>query len=257
MPDASLGADIALIRGARIYFGHHSVGNNILLGLSELTGDSSGWALRFHRISADAPLSDGALLADGIIGENTKPGTKCDAFARELERFGEAGPDIAIMKFCFIDFGQGMKAEEIFARYRATIDSLKTIHPKTVFIHVTAPLTARRTGVKEFIKTLLGRGDRFEADNIERSRFNHLLREHYRGQALYDLARVESTHPDGSPERFVFEGAEYEALAPEYTDDGGHLNRAGRASAARELIRVLGEALRTQQKNLHAALPKL
>jgi len=32
------------------------------------------------------------------------------------------------------------------------------------------------------------------------------------------------------------------AMAPEYTDDGGHLNALGRARAAREFIAVLARA---------------
>jgi hypothetical protein len=37
-------------------------------------------------------------------------------------------------------------------------------------------------------------------------------------------------------------------MAPAYTDDGGHLNQAGRLRAAEEFVRVLAAARRPLQK---------
>jgi lysophospholipase L1-like esterase len=60
---------------------------------------------------------------------------------------------------------------------------------------------------------------------------------------MFDLARVESVRPDGTPERFGMGGRQYEQLAAALTSDGGHLNQAGSVAAARELVHVLAGVL--------------
>jgi hypothetical protein len=44
-------------------------------------------------------------------------------------------------------------------------------------------------------------------------------------------------------------------MAPEYTDDGGHLNHAGRLRAAQEFVRVLAAARAPLQKFEDSATP--
>lgn len=255
MPDSTLSSDLAVIRQSRIYFGHHSVGNNILSGVFELASASTGQAIQIHPLSDTASLSE-HFFTDAYIGENTRPDTKCSAFARSLAAFGARMPEVALMKFCFVDFGQGMNAQEIFSLYQSTIDSLKQQYPEVTFVHVTAPLTARGKGVKAFVKKLIGRSDNFESDNAERNSFNALLLERYKDEPIFDLARIESTRPDGTREIFRLNGAMYYAMAPEYTEDGGHLNELGQERAGRELIRTLAQTIRVHRKIMHTGLPK-
>lgn len=255
MLDDSLSTDIATVQQSRIYFGHHSVGNNILRGMHELASVSAGAGIPFQPLTDT--LSDSEyFFSDSYIGENTHPESKCAAFAQALGRFKKHLPEIAFMKFCFVDFGQGMKAEAIMSLYASMIDSLKQQYPDVAFIHVTAPLTARRTGFKTFIKQLLGRGDRFESDNMERNTFNALLLSRFAADPIFDLARIESTRPDGTREQFWANGRSYYALVPEYSDDGGHLNDIGQRLAGRELIRTLAQTLRARRNNFPQALLK-
>jgi len=76
------------------------------------------------------------------------------------------------------------------------------------------------------------------------NRFNDMLIAEYSSRApVFDLARAESTYPDGRS-CFVRQGSKtVYALAPEYTTDGGHLNALGRKWAARAFVAFLAEAL--------------
>ena len=254
MPDDSLSADIATLQHARIFFGHRSVGNNILNGVSLIylsqssrTGETSAAGAPAFRLLRDTTHYPEWYFADALIGENTRPETKCADFVRLLGRFTDHPPEFAMMKFCFIDFGYAMDAQEIFQLYASTIDSLKRTYPSITFVHCTAPLTARNTSIKEFIKRLIGRGERFEADNRARTTFNRLMRERYAGEPIFDLAAVESTRPDGTHETFGAGDARFDAMVPEYTDDGGHLNETAQRRAAREFIRTLAAAIRAER----------
>jgi hypothetical protein len=117
---------------------------------------------------------------------------------------------------------------------------LRAKHPATTFVHVTLPLTEEQGGAKALAKRLLGRAPGGTIENVRREEYNTLLRRAYAGrEPLFDLARIESTAPDGSAVKVRWNGREAPALAAVYTDDGGHLNAAGRLRAARELVSVL------------------
>jgi lysophospholipase L1-like esterase len=100
-----------------------------------------------------------------------------------------------------------------------------------------------RPAWKGLAKRALGRVPSGTVENLRREQYNRLLREAYAGrEPLFDLARIESTAPDGSPVRVQWKDMTAPVLYPAYTDDGGHLNAEGRRRAARELIAVLASA---------------
>src|SRR6185437_6302983 len=139
-------------------------------------------------------------------------------------------------------------APALFARYQETIAELRARNPQTTFVHVTLPLTTAQTGWKALAKRLLGRAPYGTIENVRREQYNALLRRAYAGrEPLFDLARVESTAPDGTLVTVAWEGSTAPAMARDYTDDGGHLNARGRDLAARELVRVLAAAARPLQ----------
>ena len=179
-----------------------------------------------------------------MIGENTKPETKCADFVRCAGALASKNLDIAMMKFCYVDITESTDIRALLSSYRAAVDSLRKTAPRVRVVHITAPLAAVTSGWKRVAKTLLGRQDRSAGENIRRNLFNALLADTYRSEPVFDLAAVESTRPDGSRAEFEQDGRKYFALAPEYTDDGGHLNGAGRAAAARALIHAATNALR-------------
>ncbi len=79
--------------------------------------------------------------------------------------------------------------------------------------------------------------------NARREEYNDLVRSRYANDYIFDLAKVESTYPDGRREFIEQNGKKYYSLINGYTDDGGHLNKTGRTIAAVELLKTLATAL--------------
>ena len=218
----------------RIYFGHQSVGANILQGVKELGVSLS--------------------IKDEFLAENGEPLRKLQNFKAAV---GEGSRfDIALVKFCYVDVNADTDARALFERYRATIAELRAKNPRTVFVHATLPLTTVQTGPKALAKRLLGRAPYGTIENVRRQEYNKLLRTTYAGrEPIFDLARVESIAPDGSMVMVSWNGVTAPAMSPAYTDDGGHLNARGRAIAAQEFVTVLASASRPLQKIEGLATP--
>lgn len=233
-----LRSDLQRLSRERIYFAHQSVGANILQGVEELAGEA-GVPIRMIRADrvSDVPA---ASFGHTFIPENGAPLEKLENFRAAL---GSAPVDLALLKFCYVDITGDTDVRALFARYRETLAELQRAHPRTIFVHVTAPLTTVQTGWKSLLKRLLGRAPYGVTENAKRDEYNRLLRAAYAGrEPVFDLARVESTAPDGTPVEVQWDGVPVPALAEAYTQDGGHLNAQGRRRAARELIAVLAAA---------------
>jgi hypothetical protein len=211
----------------RIYFGHQSVGANILQGVKELGTTLS--------------------IKDEFLAENGDPLLKLENFKKAV---GEGSRyDIALVKFCYVDVDADTDPRALFEGYRATIAALRAKNPRTTFVHVTLPLTTVQTGPKALAKRLLGRAPYGTIENVKRAEYNSLLRRTYAGrEPIFDLARLESTAPDGTVATVTWNGSTVPAMAPAYTDDGGHLNAAGRTRAAREFLAVLTAAAKPGQE---------
>jgi hypothetical protein len=229
--DGALRADLERIAHAPIYFGHQSVGANILEGVRQLA-DGAG-----------VPLH----IAHGFLAENGEPLRKLASFKSAL---GEGSHvDIALMKFCYVDVNSDTDASALFERYRTAIAELRAKNPRTTFVHVTLPLTTAQTGWKALAKRMLGRAPYGTIENLRREEYNTLLRRAFRGrEPIFDLARVESTAPDGTTASVNWNGTSAPVMVAAYTDDGGHLNAKGKLLAARELIAVLAAATKPLQK---------
>jgi hypothetical protein len=211
----------------RIYFGHQSVGANILQGVKEL--------------GVSLPVKD------EFLAENGDPLRKLENFKAAL---GEGSRfDVALVKFCYVDVNAETDTRTLFERYRVTIAELQAKNPRTVFVHATLPLTTVQTGPKAWAKRLLGRAPYGTIENLRRAEYNTLLRRAYAGrEPIFDLARLESIAPDGSAVTVTWNGATAPAMSPAYSDDGGHLNANGRARAAQEFVKVVTSAARPLQK---------
>ena len=234
--DASLRSELDRVSRRAVFFGHQSVGENVLQGLSELAA-AQGIKLRIAAVPAVDGVAPGTL-GHLFIGENRNPHGKLQAFENAFR--SRQGVDIAAMKFCYLDFDAKTDAQALFASYRSTVSRIKERHPGIVFVHVTTPLTTVETGFKAFIKGMLGRPPYGAVENQRRAEYNALLRKEYGGrEPVFDLARIESTNVDGTLHVKEWDGRSAPALVSAYTGDGGHLNRVGRLRAARELVSVL------------------
>ena len=221
----------------KIYFGHQSVGQNIIEGLELIKKDYPQIKLKIVAISDASGLS-GPMFAHSNLGENEDPESKMQAFSTFMEKGIGNSADIAFFKFCYVDITAKSDVEKIFSEYKNAMTNLKKKYPRTVFIHTTIPLTVSQTTLKTLVKRVLGKQD----NNIKRNRLNEMLRQEYAGkEPLFDIAKVESTYPDGSRSSFEKGVATYYSLVPEYTDDGGHLNERGQRAVAQELLTLLAQ----------------
>jgi hypothetical protein len=219
----------------KIYFGHQSVGYNIVEGLEQIKKENPQIKLDIVEIEHASKLS-GPVFAHSDIGENEDTHSKIQDFSEYMAKGIGSSADIAFFKFCYVDITRQSDIDKIFAEYKKTMESLNKKYPHIIFIHTTVPLQESKTSVRSIVKTVLGKED----NNVKRNRYNEMLRKEYGGkEPLFDIAQVESTHPDGTRSSFTQSGATYYSMAPEYTDDGGHLNEQGQRAVAQELLILL------------------
>jgi len=222
----------------KIFFGHQSVGANILQGIQELMVDDSRLKLRVIA-SADPGSVPGPAFVETSIGKNTDPASKDEAFAA-IVNTGLGNQRAVIMyKYCYVDINASTDVKQLFENYRKRIDLLQRTHPTLKVVHITVPLTTVEPAAEAWIKSMLGKTTMRAADE-KRNEFNNRLRQTYaEKEPIFDLAEVESTHADGSRSYFMSSSETIYILAPEYTSDGAHLNGAGRRAAAQRLLTVL------------------
>jgi hypothetical protein len=233
--DATTRAELEHVSQRRIFFAHQSVGENLIEGITQL---STMAGVPVHMV--ETPTVNGvppATFGHTFIARNGEPLLKLQNFEQAMGS-QPSGIDIALVKLCFVDVKANTDAKVLFENYRATISRLQAKNPGTTFVHVTLPLTSEQSGAKEFLKHLLGRGS--SAQNARREEYNSLLRKTYQGrEPIFDLARAESTAPDGTEVTVKWNGIAVPAMDPGYTNDGGHLNSVGKLRAARKFISVL------------------
>ena len=234
------GIDWQKIATKRIYFGHQSVGNNILAGV-RLLAQESGHELNIVQGTDPAQLQRPAIL-HSAVGENEKPNTKNDSFAKIMTHELRGKPDVAFYKYCYVDVKRDTNPAQLFADYKKTVDQVLAANPQLTMVHITTPLTVNQTGPKAWLKQVLGKPVAGRRENQVRGEFNDLLYKEYGGKApIFDLAKFESTREDGSRSSYEVDGQTYYSLAPEYSDDGGHLNERGQRFVAAHFLRFLSQ----------------
>jgi len=225
-----------------IFFGHQSVGNNMLDGIRDIARENQKVNIFItENKEEEKENSSNLLIIHSEVGKNGNPETKVDAFKEITDKWMGAKANIAFMKFCFVDFNKATDVEKVFDYYKDTMKYLKEKYPKIIFVHVTVPIEVNKSTWKTWIKKILGKEDIWEYENeIPRGKYNELLRKEYEGkEPVFDLAMIESTYQDGNKEYFEFKGTKYPAMVPEYTTDGGHLNEKGRDIVAEKLLAFL------------------
>jgi hypothetical protein len=236
--------DLRSLMTTRIFFGHQSVGQNIIDGIGELLS-RHGLATDYI-VDHDPPEpADRGFLWHRPVGRNTQPISKCEDFAHILTQPPTRHVDFALFKFCYIDINEHTDITNLFNAYRQHMEQLKIRRPDIHFIHTTVPLRDNANGPGVWIREMLGRPNRSKLANINRNRFNRLLAEQYGHESVFDLAASESGYPDGRRSSFTYKNRDiYYCLANKYTNDGGHLNAAGRLKVAEDFIRYLARLYR-------------
>jgi hypothetical protein len=221
------------VASERVFFGHQSVGNNILVGIRELSAAPGGHPVRIVD-TATGPVPDGPAVLHRYVGTNGEPLSKIRGFQQAMDSSLGQGVDVAAMKFCFWDIRAETDVRQVFAEYERTLAALEARHPTTRFVHLTVPLFAADTDWRAGIRRLIGRPVPRTLDNAKRQALSDLIRARYSGrEPVFDLARLEAAAQteNGVP-----------AMAPELTTDGGHLNPEGRRKLASAFLQAIATA---------------
>jgi hypothetical protein len=224
----------------KVFFGHQSVGSNVIQGIKDVISEDSRLELTITR-SSDPHSVPGTALVEFPVGQNGKPQLKNEDFTAIIDKGMGAQGGVAMFKYCYVDINSRTDVQRLFEGYRRDINRLKLRYPRLTIVHVTVPLTTGALAVKATIKALLGKPTERDA-NVKRNEFNVLLRQAYgETDPFYDLAEVESTHADGSRSFFMHGNEKIYVLAPELASDNGHLNENGRRKAAERLLHLLAD----------------
>ena len=224
-----------------VFFGHQSVGSNILGGVPAVFATAGLEAPDI--VESSSPPDTEAAFANAYIGQNGDPVGKFNDFAQMIRSGYGDWARVAFMKLCYLDVVEGTDVGAVFAEYKATMAQLEQEFPEVDFMHLTVPLTTE-PDLKTKLKVAVGRGTDHRANNVKREQYNALIRAEYGGAGgLVDVAAMESTKPDGTRVTGEVDGSPYFALYDGYSSDPGHLNDAGAHVAAAGLLDVVGANL--------------
>ncbi|MHC4461912.1 MAG: SGNH/GDSL hydrolase family protein [Planctomycetota bacterium] len=228
----------------KIFFGHKSVGYNIIEGVKDIMRERD--YIKLNIVETHDPAQfDQPIFAHAQVGRNTDPASKIKAFEKIMDTGVGKKVDIAFFKFCYVDVIRDSNPQKIFANYRNTIENLRTQYPKTKILHVTVPVRSTPKGakrnLKESIKLLIGKQGVLD-DNMKRQHYNTLLNDTYsKTDPLFDIALAESVSPGGSRCYAVKGEEKIDFMVSQYTYDGGHLNEKGRKRVAEQLLIILAQ----------------
>lgn len=230
--------ELASFSDRKIFFGHQSVGMNIIDGL-QATYSPSGRPTLTVVESRTAPARTGGYLAHAPMGVNGDPIGKFADFTTVMNGSMGKAVDVAMLKLCYVDVTAQTDVDALFKKYSAMMAQLEAAHPDVTFIYTTVPLTTDR-GWKQKVKSWLGRDDQMgPADNAARERYNQLVRKQYSQTGrFFDIAAVESTM-DSAPAERKRDGVPYYVLNNGLAADPGHLNGVGSRAAAAEFVSVV------------------
>jgi len=228
--DATLKADLETLRGAQIFFGHQSVGANMLEGLRTLSRE------------AGIPVE----IGEAGVGSNQQPLTKFEDFAKRAESAPAGSLQLMAVKLCYADFGPDTDVPPMIEAYKGAVNRVRKAQPGVRILHVTPPLFARPSGLKASVKRTLGKQLWEEQASARSAAFGEQLRAAFPGEPVFDLAALESTRPDGTREQYEIDGKQVPMLWAGFTSDGGHLNETGKRLVAKAFAHALAEALRKQ-----------
>jgi hypothetical protein len=221
-------AELRAAAAKRVFFGHQSVGANVLGGVSALYSSAGVAGPATDTIGSHAQTispTSGGVLADAYVGDNGDPNGKADDFAAYLRGGVASQVKVALVKYCYVDIYDGADVAARFAHYRATMDALEAEFPGVTFLYATNPVETGASG-----------------SNVARYQFNQLVRATYAGTGrLWDVAALESTRPDGTRVTGSVNGQPFEALYGGYSLDGGHPNADGSKVLAAELLRLIAQ----------------
>lgn len=226
---------IKLFQNTNVYFGHKSVGKNVIEGIKEIAQANSISNLSILKLDEDEKLTQNYFVHSSI-GKNGDPISKIEEFRKNIELLINENLKVAMMKFCFADFDINSDINGIFQRYVTEIDSIKNDYPDLFIIHFTVPLKAEKSFLGKLKAFAKGESNKNFYDNLARNKYNDLIYSNFSADNIFDIAKIESTYPDGEREIKNLKGNQCYFMINEYSRDGSHLNEIGQKLVAKELI---------------------
>src|SRR5690606_10728043 len=172
-------ADLEVIANARIFFGHQSVGRDLLAAIESLSKEA-GVTLPIVPLRAGA-APEGKGLFHANVGRNREPDLKLAEFVAAAG--GAEQPfDMALLKFCYLDLGEDSKEkspENLFGRYKRDMSRLQADHPKLALLHTTMPLMSDPPGWKTTVKRWIGWPTWRDDAHQRRAAYNQQIRESF------------------------------------------------------------------------------
>jgi hypothetical protein len=237
-----VGGFISQVADQKVYFGHQSVGNNILDGLQQWE-DETGIDLSKEFSRDFASMPDNSFV-HFKVGANRDPHGKIDDFVALVDQIPEEENAIAFFKFCYADFHEGTDVDDLFAYYSEKMLYLKDKHPNINFLVPTVPAMAVQKGWRAAAKKVLGRAPYGYLQNIRLFEFNEKVLSEFDGVLpVFDLGGIEVTRPDGTMETYRHKGSDYPCMPDYYASDYGHLNDFGARTVSYNLLAFLAEEL--------------
>jgi hypothetical protein len=231
-------AEWELLARRQIFFGHQSVGENIMAGIADVLAENPQIQLTVLE-SKDLDSTQAPAFRHAPVGRNYFPFEKVQEFTDLSDRGFSQDGGVAMVKLCFVDVESAAVVDTLFNEYQQSMRALRERHPGLTIVHFTLPLTVIESWKGRLISTLR-RQPTARDHNAARNRYNRSLLAAYDGiEPVFDIAALESTLPDG---RRVFfrDGADTVFVLPEqYTDDGAHLNAVARRMVAEQLLIML------------------
>jgi hypothetical protein len=231
----------SVMAGRTVYFGHQSIGSGVVAGVEGLTREH---ALPLRVVQTREPASiSGPAFVHFLAGQSRDFASKNAAVLRLLESPTRARKPVVLLKYCSGDISSPAEASTMFEAYRDMVETIQFEHPDVTVVHATIPLMTVEGALESGARQFFGRPTRREPA-IARHRYNEIVRAEFADtEAIFDLARVEATQPDGTLAGFTAGGRIIETLAPANTDDGSHLNARCQRAAATTLLDVLSDVI--------------
>ncbi|MCL2013132.1 MAG: SGNH/GDSL hydrolase family protein [Cystobacterineae bacterium] len=217
--------DLAELKNRSVFFAHNSVGQNIIDGLKTI---EPSFASSFLKGGQQPQNAKGIM--EHNMGDNGNPTAKLNRFVTLLNNGGNQ-TQIALFKFCYVDFDRNTQVDALTTAYQSALTDLQNRFPHVTFVHVTAPLYHHTSSY----------------DNNVRERFNGWLRSTY-GNTVFDLAQLESV--DSKGDTALSRDGKTIALAEEWSSGDGHLNAKGSQHVASAFIAFLAQLKLPPQSQL-------
>ncbi|MBU1087117.1 MAG: hypothetical protein KKD05_06315 [Candidatus Omnitrophica bacterium] len=223
----------------KIYFGHQSVGYNIIDGIKDVMTEMPNIKLNIIETKNPEDFKKG-IFAHSTVGRNENPKSKIDDFKRIMDSGVGGKVDIAFFKFCYIDINSETDQAELLAYYKNTMNYLERKYPNTKFVHFSVPIRTTNNSFKARIRRFFNKDVWGDKENIARNKYNkNFMDEYVPNEDFFNIALYEATLPDHSLNYCAKRGNDYLALWSGYSEDGGHLSLLGKKYIAQKLLLFL------------------